>query len=245
MKRTLLIAAAFCTLPLAAHAAGTQRPMLAQSGPAQTGMAGPSTSAAHQSSVHSHATTKAMPASLSAVGENGENIYDAVMGGDWHKANSAYAVLKREAGKLPAAIPPSSRKQLGHVIAALGHDLSTKTKHGALVDANEVTYIVANLSRSYRTPAPAEASLLDYYGRNLQIWSAAHDRPKLKAAARHIQQTWQKLRPQVVSHGGQAEAKRFDQTVNEVIHAKTAGDYNRVASPFLEEVDKVEKVFGA
>jgi hypothetical protein len=68
------------------------------------------------------------------------------------------------------------------------------------------------------------------------------DANKLQAAAREMQQTWDRLRPSIETHSAR-EAKKFDALVAQVESAKTPADYARVATPVLNEVDNLEKLF--
>lgn len=58
-----------------------------------------------------------------------------------------------------------------------------------------------------------------------------------------MRQTWDKLRPKIVTRGGTAEAKRFDQLMAQVQAAQSPMDFGRTATSVLNEVDKLEKLF--
>ena len=83
---------------------------------------------------------------------------------------------------------------------------------------------------------------LDYYGRELEVWALANDVNKLQATAREMRQTWDALRPAVEAKSA-TEAKKFDALVAQVETAKTPAAYIRVATPVLDEVDNLEKLF--
>jgi hypothetical protein len=57
-----------------------------------------------------------------------------------------------------------------------------------------------------------------------------------------MRQTWDDLRPAIESHSA-AEAKTFDGLVARVESAKTPAQYAREATPVLNEVDTLEKIF--
>ncbi len=57
-----------------------------------------------------------------------------------------------------------------------------------------------------------------------------------------MEKTWNSLRPSVAAHDA-TEAKKFDALVEQVKSAKTPADYARVATPVLDEVDKLEGLF--
>ena len=113
-------------------------------------------------------------------------------------------------------------------------------------DANEVTRIVAELTKAYSPTVPADVALLDYYGREIEIWSSANQLTKLQDTQRGIQEVWARLKPQVIarSNRGKIEANTFDGYVQRINQAKTVDDFKKIASPYLDEVDKLENVFG-
>ena len=57
-----------------------------------------------------------------------------------------------------------------------------------------------------------------------------------------MRRTWNSLRPSNESHSP-AEKKKFDALVARVESARTPTDYERVATPVLDEVDNLEKLF--
>lgn len=68
-------------------------------------------------------------------------------------------------------------------------------------------------------------TVLDYHGRELEIWAEAADAAKLRETASAIQDTWKRLRPRVVSRGGNAEAAAFDRerySLSRVASSRTA-----------------------
>src|SRR3979409_1642457 len=100
----------------------------------------------------------------------------------------------------------------------------------------------ADMPAAYKLGVPVEVTKLDYYGRELEVWAQAQDANKLQATAREMRRTWNSLRPSVEAHKA-AEARKFDALVAQVESAKTSADYARVATPVLNEVDNLEKLF--
>ena len=109
-------------------------------------------------------------------------------------------------------------------------------------EANQVTVDVADMTAAYKLSVPVEVTRLDYYGRELEVWAQAKDANKLQATAREMRRTWDSLRPSIETHSA-TEAKKFDALVARVESAKTPTDYMRVATPVLDEVDNLEKLF--
>jgi len=135
-------------------------------------------------------------------------------------------------------------EQLNKEIATLDKALGAKQHRDALIHANQVTIIAADLSEPFHPKIPVAVTRLDYLGRELEIWAAADDLAKLAVTAEDIKSTWAGLREATESKGGTAEAGRFSALVKQLGSAKKAEDYHKVALPILDEVDNLEKVFG-
>lgn len=187
-----------------------------------------------------------VPTSVSQVGEAGENIYDAAKANNWTQATAKLNSLKDAAKQLDTESKISenpNEDQLDTVIAGLNKAVPAKNRLATMRAANEVTRLAANLSALFNPQVPVSVALLDYYGRQLEIGVAAQDMTQLKTTAKDMQQTWNALRPAVESHGGSAEAKKFNNLVTSVEAAKSFNDYSHLATPVLEQVDNLEKVF--
>lgn len=157
--------------------------------------------------------TKESPmAVITEVGELGENIYDLAKAKDWGNVVAKLTVLKKEAESLRSQIKDASeaKDQLSHSITALGESTKAKDEQATMQEANRITLIAADLTEPLHLQVPVEITRLDYYGRELEIWSAAKNNAKLKGAADALHETWDKVQPSVKAHGGTAEAKTFD-----------------------------------
>lgn len=188
--------------------------------------------------------TESVPASLANAGEYGENIYDYAKANDWKNADAKLAAL-RDAIKQVHADVKNQSTAVDHLdtnVAALDRAVAAKDRQVAMQEANQVTLDVANMSTAYKLSVPVEVTKLDYYGRELEVWAQAKDANKLQATARELRQTWDSLRPTIAAKSA-TEAKKFDALVAQVEAAKTPADYARVATPVLNEVDNLEKLF--
>jgi hypothetical protein len=188
--------------------------------------------------------TESVPTSLSNAGEFGENVYDSAKAKDWKSADVKVAALKDANKKVRADV----RNQIAAVdaldtdVVALDRAVLAKDREAAMREANQVTLDVANMTAAYKLSVPVGVAKLDYYGRELEVWAQVQDASKLQATAREMRQTWDSLRPTIEAHS-QTEAKRFEALVARVESARTAADYRRVATPVLNEVDNLEKLF--
>jgi hypothetical protein len=189
-------------------------------------------------------TAESVPASLSNAGEYGENIYDYAKANDWKNAGAKLTALKEAMKDVRAEVKNQSASldRLDAKLAILERDVTAKDRQATMREANQVTLEVADMTSAYKLKVPVEVTRLDYYGRELEVWAQAQDSNKLQATGRQMRQTWDSLRPSIESHSA-TEAKKFDGLVARVESARTPADYARVATPVLNEVDNLEKVF--
>jgi hypothetical protein len=189
-------------------------------------------------------TQERPPASLADAGEYGENIYDYAKVNDWKNAAVKLAALKGAVNKVHTDVKSQSAavERIDTDVAAVDRAVRAKNRQATMQTANQVTLDVANLTSAYKLIVPIEVVKLDYYGRELEIWAQAKDANKLQTTAREMRQTWDSLRPTIAAKSA-AEAKKFEALVAQVESAKTPADYARVATPVLDEVDNLEKLF--
>jgi len=201
----------------------------------------PVPAAAHVSSP----ATPVVQAAIDDVGRYGESIYDMAKVSDWKQAASDLAWLKKAAGKLPAEVNGNGREQvqLDDTIQALDQAITEKNWGRATREANQITWIGADLAAPFKPLVPIEVTRLDYYGRQLEISSSQKDQARLKATAADMVIAWNALRPPLEAAGGVSEAERFGKLVAQVQAAQSPADFGKLATPVLDEVDNLEKVF--
>ena len=189
-------------------------------------------------------TQASVPTSLANAGEYGENVYDYAKANDWKNANIKVAALRDAVKKVRTDVKNQSAAvdSLDAKAAALDRAVTAKDRQAAMREANQVTFEVADMTAAYKLSVPVEVTRLDYYGRELEVWTQAQDANKLQATAREMRRTWDSLRPTIETHST-TEAKKFDALVVRVESAKTPAEYARVATPVLDEVDNLEKLF--
>ena len=185
-----------------------------------------------------------VPTSLSNAGEYGENIYDYAKANDWKNAGAKLAVLKDAVKQVHTEVMNQGAAvlQLDTHLAAVDRAVTAKDRQATMREANQVTLGVANMTSAYKLSVPVEVTKLDYHGRELEVWAQAQDANRLQTTAREMRQTWDSLRPTITAKST-TEAKKFDAMVAQVESAKKPADYARVATPVLNEVDNLEKLF--
>jgi hypothetical protein len=179
---------------------------------------------------------KGQAAAIADVGELGENVYDLAKEKDWTKVESKLAELKRQA-------PALHSKQLSKSVVALATAVGAKDVSATMQQANQITWIATELSEPHHPQIPTDIARLDFYGRELEIWAAEKDSDKLKESADALAKTWANVQASVKEHGGSEQAKKFDGLVKKLKKAKSPKQYAAVATPILDEVDNLEKVF--
>jgi PBP1b-binding outer membrane lipoprotein LpoB len=204
-----------------------------------------SSAAATPASASSVNTTGAsVPTSLANAGEYGENVYDYAKAKDWKNAEVKLAALKDAVKNVSTDVKSQSAavNRLDTNVSALDRAVTAKNQQATMREANQVTLDVADMTTAYKLSVPVEVTKLDYYGRELEVWAQAKDANKLQVTARDMRQTWDNLRPSIETHSA-TEAKKFDTLVAQVESAKTPAASAQVATPVLNEVDNLEKLF--
>lgn len=190
------------------------------------------------------APAQAPPQALLDTGEFGENIYDFAKIGDWGEANRRYGRLKSSAAEIHArSASQAERDRLEAVVERVGAAISARDRLSAMEQANQLTVVVADMLAPFHLRVPVEITKLDFYGRELEVWSAMKDETRLRSTVRELRTTWDAVRPVVESRGGGAAAKHFAGLVSRVEAASSFDEYARVATPFLDDVDVLEGVF--
>ncbi len=188
---------------------------------------------------------KPIPPSLPQIGELGENVYDMAKARDWTKAADKLAALKGAVTRLASELPAAGADEdhLKEQVIAIDKAVTAKDRQATMRAANQMTLLVAKLTEPFGPKVPADVTRLDYYGRELEVWSAAEDINKLKATIAEMQKTWDRLRPTVIAHNGTAQAKQFDKLMTQAQTAKSRPEYDAASAALLEAVDTLEKVF--
>jgi len=184
-----------------------------------------------------------IPISLSQVGEYGEIVYDTAKVNDWTKTTTELTKLQNAAKQLSTQVNSGDTAQLNLSISALNKAVAAKDRQTTMQNANQVTLVAAKMTAEFKPKVPVEITLLDYYGRELEIWSATGNTAKLKTTTSEMRSTWNQVRPTILARGGTTQAQTFDRLVAGVETAKSHADYSRLATPVLNEVDNLEKGF--
>lgn len=186
-----------------------------------------------------------IPPTLSSIGEYGESVYDLAKIDNWTKAKTDFSQLQDAANQYALTNPENSTElnQLNASIERLNNSITTRDRQTAMQNANQITSIAARLTQQYQTKIPIDITMLDYYGRELEIGAASSNSTLLQNTAQQISQTWESLRPTIINHGGTTVAQQFDLLVTRLNRAKSTNDYAQLTKPVLDRVDNLELVF--
>lgn len=183
-------------------------------------------------------------ADLEQAGHWSENLYDRAAANDWSGAASDLESLRGSLTRLRSAFGENR-----HLATALdqteeiGTAVTARNARDLARLANAVTRDVALLSAQTNPPVPVEVTLLDYYGREIEIWSTAGDIGRLRDTQAGTRATWRRLEPKLAAQGTAVERQRFGALVTRLDAARTIDDFRILATPILDEVDNLEKAF--
>lgn len=183
-----------------------------------------------------------VPPAIEALGHHAENAYDMARTSDWPRARASVDSLRSAIDSLPTGSGPELQAART-TLQELDRAVAARSRRPALVAANRLTELGARLASAHAPLVPAEVTLLDYYGRELEIRAAEGDLARLRVTGDSIRVTWAAVKPRVEQRGGTAEAAAFEALVQKIGLARTAADFGAVATPVLDEVDRLEAVF--
>jgi len=190
-----------------------------------------------------------VPRALEAAGDHGEGAYEQIFADAWAAAHIQVDSLAADLGAVDRAVAgqAATKAELRSDLSDLEAAVASRDRHEALRLSNDVTRIAAHLSAPYHPPLPVGITLLDYYGRVLQLQAEAQDDGALTRAVAGLQGAWDTIRPAVEARpGGAAEAEAFGALVG--LAGATTGPtapatFKTLSGRILDGVDEVERLF--
>jgi hypothetical protein len=193
-----------------------------------------------------------VPASLSALESNAEDIVDVALAHDRPRVIAMAATLASSsgsaasralvsAGAAPAQI--AALRARAAVVARLSH--SGPFTSIALA-ANAVSAVVAELYARFSDPVPVAVRRLDYLDREAQLRSLAGQGKAVPPVVARLAATWKPLRHSVIGHGGgQTVAAAYARHVAAMtrLAQSPGGAFRSEAVNGLNIVDELESVF--
>ena len=175
-----------------------------------------------------------------------EEIFHLSLAGNMERAGKKLDTLKKEAAALDLIQDEAKLillPRLKRTIADLEKALAAKNHLDAMRNANRVTLIAATVAVPYRPRIPTEVSLLEYNGRELEIWSEVRKLDKLSSIVIRMHLAWQTLMPKLIEYNGDKELKRFSELMRHLEQARTAEEYDRLAKQILAGTATLESIF--
>ena len=192
------------------------------------------------------ATQPALPAPVAAteeIGHYAENLYDWARTGDWTKAQSDLEALKSAVAKLKGTGQVTDLHGADEVLSTIDKAVQARQSRALMHAANEMTRVAAEINRQFNPTVPADVTLLDYYGRELELWAEEGNAAKLNETRSKLRDTWDAVRPALVAKGGNTEAAQFDALIMQLTKAKNPKEFAATAKPILDSVDLLENAF--
>ena len=110
-------------------------------------------------------------------------------------------------------------------------------------NANRITLIAATVAVPFKPGVPTEVSLLNYNGRELEIWSEVKKMDKLSSIVIRMHLAWQTLMPKLIEQNGIKELRRFSDLMGHLEAARLPEEYGRLARQVLVETDAMKSSF--
>jgi hypothetical protein len=184
------------------------------------------------------------PSALVAVGDSARQLFDAARLSNWSDAEVALQTMKTSGEELPTTwSTPDLASRLVSRLAEVDASVAARQRVQTMDYANGITRLVADLSSEYRMPAPYALVLLEYYGRELELGIVTGDRVRLAQATADLQQTWNGFERTVLERGAVDDARRFTDSVAQLLGARVPDDYVLPTREALAAADALKKVF--
>ena len=184
------------------------------------------------------------PSSLVEIGDAAAQLFDAARLSNWSDADVVVQTMNTLTDELPTtSSTPDLANRLLSRLAEVNTSVSARQQVQTMDFANGITRLVADLSSGYGMPVPYALVLLDYYGRELELGTAAGDPIRLARATADLQQTWNRFESTILQAGAIDEARRFTDSVAQLLLARVPADFVAPTRAELAAVDAMKKLF--
>jgi hypothetical protein len=175
-----------------------------------------------------------------------EEIFTLALSGKMERVAKKLDPLKRNAAAFDYIQDEASSillPRLGRTIADLEKAIVTRNRLDTMRYSNRITLIAATVRVPFKPILPTEVSLLDYNGRELEIWSEVKKVDKLSNIVIRMHLAWQTLMPKLIEQNGIKELRRFSDIMGHLEVAKLPEDYGRLSRQVLVETDAMKSFF--
>ena len=185
-------------------------------------------------------------AELNSLSESAEDIFSLALASKIERAAKKLDSLKRNAAAFEYIQDEASSMllpRLGRTITELEMAIAAKSRLDTMRYANRITLIAATVAVPFKPIVPTEVALLDYNGRELEIWSEAKKTDKLSSIVIRMHLAWQTLMPKLIEQNGIKELRRFSDLMGHLELARAPEEYGRLSRQVLVETDTMKSIF--
>jgi hypothetical protein len=183
---------------------------------------------------------------LDSLSESAEDIFTLALAGKMDRLGKRLDILKKNAAAFAYVQDEASSillPRLGRTIADLERALTSKSRLDTMRFSNRITLIAATVAVPFRPSVPTEVALLDYNGRELEIWSEVKNTDKLSSIVIRMHLAWQTLMPKLIEQNRIKELRRFSDLMGHLELARAPEDYGRLSRQVLAETDVLKAIF--
>jgi hypothetical protein len=185
-------------------------------------------------------------AELESLSGSAEEIFSLALAGKMDRTAKKLEALKRNAAAFDYIQDEASSillPRLGRTVADLEKAIAARNRLDTMRFANRVTLIAATVAVPFKPSVPTEVSLLDYNGRELEIWSEVKLTDKLSGIVIRMHLAWQTLMPKLIEQNGLKELRRFSDLMGHLELARLPEEYGRLSRQVLVETDTMKSIF--
>jgi hypothetical protein len=183
---------------------------------------------------------------LDSLSESAEEIFTLAQAGKMERAARKLELLKKNASAFEYIQDEASGvllPRLGRTIADLEKAIIAKDRLDTMRYSNRITLITTTVAVPFKPCVPTEVALLDYNGRELEIWSEVKKMDKLSGIVIRMHLAWQTLMPRLIEQNGIKELRRFSELMGRLEQARIPEEYGRLSRQVLVETDAIKSIF--
>lgn len=187
-----------------------------------------------------------MVTGLDTLSSSAEDIYNLALAGKLDRVGKKLEVLKKNAAAFDFIQDETNRillPRLGRTVSDLEIAIATHNRLDTMRYSNRITLIAATVAIPFKPSLPTELSLLDYNGRELEIWSEMKKADKLSNIVIRMHLAWQTLMPKLIEQNGIKELRRFSDLMGHLEQARAPEEYSRLSKLVLVETDAMRAIF--
>lgn len=171
----------------------------------------------------------AVPAQLSAIESNALNIIEDIIMGDWDTAFNRINTIRTDMSALipmlqDAQVPGNLIREMNMAIRILEQNILQRRTFPAISQANQITYIIANMLDYFSVIIPTDVRRMAYFARQIIVNVEQNDWDEARRNYQRIVATWQKIRPDLVQDYAKDVAD-LDQVLNSLGTSMDRRDY--------------------